>query len=357
MKPENSKKTKFCSRPFEWLEIHEGHAHFCAPDWIKDMPGVPVKNRKMRSIWNDKSVQDFRKSILDESFKYCNEKTCPFLSQKNPLPGFPSPVQYKDQIISPRLQKIIHRNLTKLNDGPFVWSCSHDKTCNLSCPSCRQNLIAASKNEITERIKLQNRVLKELKGELKTLIIATNGDAFASKVYWDLLCNLSTKKYPNLKFILYTNGTLLNENNWNKIHKIHKNITGIHISVDAATEKTYSLNRRGANWNILMENLNFVAKLRRSNLLKFVMLSFVVQKNNYQEMPLFIKLAKEFNFDSVFFERLCNWGTYSKEQFEEVSICDPKHPAHHKLQEVLKDHLFNHPIVGLGNISNIKNKL
>ena len=37
--------------------------------------------------------------------------------------------------------------------------------------------------------------------------------------------------------------------------KIHNNIEILVISIDAATEKTYNIVRRGGNWKLLLKNL------------------------------------------------------------------------------------------------------
>ena len=47
--------------------------------------------------------------------------------------------------------------------------------------------------------------------------------------------------------------------------------------------------------------------------------NFVVQKMNYKEMPDFVKWGLELDVDEVFFTKILNWGTYTDEEFKELS--------------------------------------
>ena len=58
-------------------------------------------------------------------------------------------------------------------------------------------------------------------------------------------------KFPNVLFNLQTNGVLFDEKTWDKMSKIQKNINTVIVSVDASTEKTYNITRRGGHWGKL----------------------------------------------------------------------------------------------------------
>ena len=147
-------------------------------------------------------------------------------------------------------------------------------------------------------------------------------------------------KYPKLQSIhLHTNATLWNESNWVRMQNVHKFVKSCEISVDAATKHTYeNVTRLGGKWDTLMENLEYIANIPTLN---NVTLSFVVQNDNYQEMVAFYHLAsmifsgkgKEW---SVFYNRVVNWGHWSKEKFESVDIGNPDHPEFDKLMKVYK---------------------
>ena len=125
------------------------------------------------------------------------------------------------------------------------------------------------------------------------------------------------------------------------------------ISVDAASAATYALNR-GGHWEVLLENLAFVAELRRQGPLEWVGLSFVVQENNFGEMPAFVALARSFGFDLVLFNQIVNWGTFSPPDFRRRAVHLPSHPRHPELIELLQSAAFADPIVHLGNLTSVR---
>lgn len=123
------------------------------------------------------------------------------------------------------------------------------------------------------------------------------------------------------------------------------------ISIDAASPETYAINRRGGSFEILLDNLEFVGMLRRSGPLSWVGISMVVQKNNFMEMPDFVRLGKRFGFDTVYFSQLVNWGTYGEEEFSDRAIHLPDHPRHRELVDLLKEEILSEPLVHLGNLT------
>ncbi len=70
-------------------------------------------------------------------------------------------------------------------------------------------------------------------------------------------------------------------------------------------------------------------------------------------MPEFIQLGKQYNFDSVTFSQLSNWGTYSNEEYHDRAIHLPDHPRNLEFIDMLKQDIFNDPIVYMGNLSGL----
>ncbi len=103
----------------------------------------------------------------------------------------------------------------------------------------------------------------------------------------------------------------------------------------------------------LLENLEFISQLRNNGPLEHVKISMVVQENNFMEMPDFLQIGKHYNFDSVFFVYLVNWGTFSEEEYIDRAIHLPGHPSHSKLIDMLKNVIFYDPIIHLGNLSGL----
>lgn len=122
------------------------------------------------------------------------------------------------------------------------------------------------------------------------------------------------------------------------------------VSVDAASKETYR-RIRGGNFDVLRENMKFASELRHNGQLSYFRMNFVVQKENYNEMIDFVQWGKALNVDEVFFTKILNWGTYTSEEFEQVSMMEkdgitPKP----ELREVLNHPVMQSDIVDLGTI-------
>ena len=70
-----------------------GDVYPCCPGWLKDDTNPAgydfgnIYKDKWKDIWNGEKAQEFRKSILDGSFKYCNENLCPHLQNVHSKPN------------------------------------------------------------------------------------------------------------------------------------------------------------------------------------------------------------------------------------------------------------------------------
>lgn len=343
-----AEKQRFCSRPFEWLEIQEKKAYLCCAGWVTQK-GIDISRTTVKEIWNGPQAQELRASILDGSFRYCRPECCPHMNQD----GVPiwekkgSPFQKICDISDPRLKKIIAEKKTVLNDGPLVLNCAYDHSCNLSCPSCRTEVFALKADEIGTELQFQERIFNEVKDGLEVLYVSGQGDPFASAVYRKLLRTISADDYPKMEIHLGTNALLWTRDNWDAMYKLHKNIKTTHISVDAATPQTYAVNRRGGDWNRLMKNLEFISELRRKGTLRYVTLSFVVQRNNYKEMPAFVNMVERFGFDTAYFQKFQDWGSLNDRELDLRAIQSALHPEYPQFLKILTDPILGQPNVGL----------
>jgi MoaA/NifB/PqqE/SkfB family radical SAM enzyme len=70
--------------------------------------------------------------------------------------------------------------------------------------------------------------------------------------------------------------------------------------------------RRGGNWNILIENFDFLSEINKAHL---VTLNFAVQKNNYKDLFNFLELCKQYSFNANV-HQLDDWGTWNSSVIE-----------------------------------------
>ena len=316
------KKDWICTQPFNFAEIFDHTMYMCCPQWLPDNLGNP---NNIYENWISNKANDIRRSIVDGSYKFCNENKCPKLIglKEGKSYGFIPKQEFLD-------------NIDEYTDSPIKSvKFNFDQSCNLMCPSCRTDKINYE-GEKRDRTELLISNIEEQMGEgLERIETSGSGDPFFSRTFRKWLMNFDLSKYPNLKHIhLHTNGTLWNKSNWTRMKKIHPFVKSCEISVDAATRDTYeNKTRLGGKWDDIVSNLNYIAPLP---FLEDVILSFVVQYDNFQEMKLFYNFTEEIFGGTnknwrIFFNRVSNWGTFSKEQFEHVDIGNPNHPEYNKL--------------------------
>ncbi|MHC4267825.1 MAG: radical SAM protein [Planctomycetota bacterium] len=338
----------FCPTPFEFAQVDSlGAVFLCCPQHIQYTPAGDLTQQNFMEAWNSEQAQAMRSSIIDGSFKYCSEAMCGSLQSRTLLKV--------DSPDSP-YRHIIETGITRLNRGPITINLAYDRSCNLACPSCRNDfnfykgnakqlmeMIEKTKSKAEQRLELiHNRVIGSHIKDAQRLIITGSGDPFGSKLYFKFLQDYDLQAAPDLRISLCTNGLLFTEKTWKMICK--EAIDEVDVSVDAASSKTYRINR-GGNYDKLLSNLQFIGGLRRTGELRFFSLHFVVQANNFMEMRDFVKLAQEVHCDRVCFKQLVNWGTYSEKGYLDRAVQMPKHPLHNDFLGLLSDPIFRLPQV------------
>ena len=133
----------------------------------------------------------------------------------------------------------------------------------------------------------------------------------------------------------------------------HPLIEEIAISIDAASAQTYAVNR-GGNYERLLENLAFISELRRNWNISSFRLNFVVQANNFREMPDFVELGLQLGVDRILFQKLVNANNAGMSDFENRAVHLAGHPDHKEFRELLLGERFIDPIVDLYTISDQK---
>ena len=234
-----------CPKPFDTILIDQtGSCFLCeCTAWLPQSVGNLHKNT-LQEIFDSDISKHLRQSIVDGSYRYCNSKQCQWLL-KNIVED------YKKGI--PNISTI---------------RLAIDNSCNLSCPSCRTNKI------------------------------------YHSLVYRYFMRNIGKNK--SFLFNLQTNGLLLKKM-FGRLENIFDRLNELNISIDGATKETYELLRRGGNFNLLLENLDFIKKYHKNFKINFHM---VVQKSNWHEMNQMVNLAEEFNVQKIWFNKIQNWHTY-----------------------------------------------
>jgi MoaA/NifB/PqqE/SkfB family radical SAM enzyme len=329
---------KFCPMPFESLTVDdEGRCWLCCSSNLPYVIGNLYENT-FEEIWQSDIANEIRSSILDFSFKYCNHSVCCDISDDQ-LEDSNGPVSAKPY--------------------PTHIFFNTDKSCNLSCPSCRTEKIYDFEGEAYEKkkemfYKIINYLFATPHDQEIVLDITGSGDPFGSKIYRDFLTTFDPTPWPNLILDIQTNGVMLTPTNWKRISKWHNKIRALRISIDAGTESTYNVTRRGGNWNVLLDNLEHINEKINTYKNVYVIIRYVVQDLNYKEMGNLVQLiVNNFdNFYSIDFQLVFDWGTWDYETYMQRAIWREAHPMHQDFLESIKDPILTHDKVRLGNIKN-----
>lgn len=340
-----SKENYICAVPFQAMEVHDHERFICCASWMtKYLP----KDAPVDVAWNSQEADDIRESVLDGSYRYCDDSQCPFLSElKYHKPqGMLGPLQPKGNLPL-KLKKLIKSYKEGNLQPPTNVQFSFDRSCNLKCPSCRIEMFIANSSKIKEVNATIQEIEEKFSDSIESIYITGSGDPFISVGFRNFLRNFNPEKYPRLKRIhLHTNATKWNREMWESMPNIHKYVQSCEISIDAGTKQTYENETRiNGDWNELKENLEFISKLPN---LKNVKPSFVVQQANYKEMDIFYNEMKRIFIDEsnverqlrIFYGRITNWGTFTEEEFKKHNVLDLQHPEHGEFLTALNDVIF-----------------
>jgi MoaA/NifB/PqqE/SkfB family radical SAM enzyme len=209
-----------------------------------------------------------------------------------------------------------------------------DNRCNLSCPSCRLDFFKPS-TEYTSNLKILYSKIKPVLHLFKTFG-TSSGDFFVMTEMLDIINDIPNDSRLT-SYTISTNGQLMNKYNLEKIKNTWKYIQQILISVDAATEFTYPINRRGGDFNNLLSNIDYLNILRESNQIKCSLtLNFLIQNYNYKEILQFFKLAKQKNA-GVFLQKFDRRGTLiTQNDYIKEAVFEKTHENYLDLVNILK---------------------
>ena len=346
--PDNPKyrlQGKMCATPFVQLDVLERSTHQCCASWLQTSAGDLSVSGDWRDVWNSDNAQAIRESIFDGSYRYCNKGACPMIGG-NQLVATETLAASSDFWAD-----VIGNRRTAIERGPETVNLAYDRTCNLSCPSCRTERFAADDGMRARFDDMQTRAILPMLKHAKLVFVTGSGDPFASKNFRRLFEQLTPEAYPDLKFQIMTNGMLFTPRQWEQFPNLHGRTAILKISVDAATGPTHELLRRGARWPVMLENLAFAGALTAEGLIDYFELVFTVQRENYREMGDAVTLAKQVGAKGVWFARITNWGTFSDEEYRRKAVFLPDHPEHQLFLEAMQDPRLQDSMVLLGDLT------
>jgi len=356
--PSSSKNLngRYCGHFFNRCEIESvGDVYMCCPYWLPVSIGNLNLNT-MEEIWNSEKAQAVRNQLWDgKNWPLCKHNICPKIHSDK--------LVYIDQIETRRHSRksedhdyniltdfeleAIKNKSTVAEYLPHDIQVGTDESCNLFCPSCRnEKIIHAKGKEYEKRKFLTDKLFDEIMNAPKdyqfNIWITGSGDPFGSKIFRERLQNMDLTDRPNTYLRFQTNGVMLTPKIWDSLYRVHNNIKHIIFSFDAGTKDTYEKETRlGGHWDQLISNVDYVYKQLGDMWEGRVMShNFVVQTCNYKEIPKFIQMVKDrwhrYGAESrATFSLILQWG--HMDDFEERAVWKPTHPQHEDFIRVLRD--------------------
>ena len=304
-----------CRYPFERLNIEwDGNVTFCCPAFTHDyLLGNIFKDSVEDLLYGEKAVE-FRKSVYNNTYKYCDLKYC---------------FEYRDYNIKEFEEKFVDRPLY-----PKVVHLSYVKACNVRCMTCRDDLIVETKENIENFNKIIDKVM-DICRDAEIVYLNGSGEVFVSSHLKSLIKKISDK-YPNIKFMIVSNGLLFNEKHVKEFGFDGK-IWKVGLSIHGATKKTYERIVRGGHWEQLHKNLKYISKLKKKGEIRELDFNFVFHSLNFKEMPKFVKMANKYGANA-YFSRFRKWGDSSVmcSNYEKYTCWEPNHPDYKEFIKVLR---------------------
>lgn len=316
-------KDLFCLEPFQTAMIDElGEVYICGCKAWLPTPVGNINDEPIDVILGNSISNKIRKSITNHSYTYCDEKVCKLIRNKELKHRNDLPIEFehlKDW------SETKHQNTLK---RIFF---AGDRTCNLSCPSCRTQVVKYDNqlqlNNKQKRDAVVDLFVKNLfsspNHKLEEIVMSTSGEIFASEILLEVLQKADLSNFPRCKLHIQTNGLLMKDR-WHRLKQWSDRVSTVNLTADACTKVEYERLRRGGRYERLIENLEWFKQKKVAGGINFIV-KMVVQKDNIDQLEQFYDFAKSYNADEVHYARITDWGTMSPELFSYVDVLSPEH--------------------------------
>ena len=307
-----------CWQPFRGGSIdRDGNVYVCTCDgYLPVSVGNILDFQRIQDIWNNPIAHQLQSTVQDRSYLYCDVSNCGIRQAgKKTL----------DETLDVHPTYDLFVNI--------------DESCNLRCPSCRDELIFIKRNnpEFLQKLQMINhlqKLIEDFDGPI-SLTTSGNGDPFASEIYQDFLREIKLKPGQFINFL--TNGLLL-KTRCNENLSIIENTENFYISVDAATKQTYELVRPPANWERLLDNFDYLVEKKNQGYKFEVTINFVISSLNFRDIPVLFELCAQYGF-GYRFAYLQDWYTQQGEHFKKYAVHKATHPDFRDWQELYQKHI------------------
>lgn len=179
---------------------------------------------------------------------------------------------------------------------PLSISIEPTTTCNLQCPECPSGLRKFTRPTGFIKKETVEEIVKQLGNYLFYVTFYFQGEPLLHKQFAEFVRLLKMKK---IVVATSTNAHYLTAEKSQEI--IDSGLDRLIISLDGTDAKTYSIYRKGGNFDTVISNIEFFMALRKKSKSKhpFVELQFIVFKHNEHQIKEIKILGKKLGVDKV----------------------------------------------------------
>lgn len=309
-----SEGLKVCCRGLNDIWVHgaDGSVYMCG--WTGYCIGN-LTEQTIEKIWHGELARQFRESMLDGSYRYCDDSKCPY-----------------------RANGELGKNMVDyaIPEYPEFCSLSYQKQCNYTCKFCRTTHYISCEAE-REKYKIIEHEIRKIVPHLKVFSSNGTGELFCSNSILNLIKEAEFNE--SVKFELESNGSLFNRENWERICKVGEHDLSVAITIHSFDEATYQyLSGTSIPVKQVIENLHFISRLRRQGKINKFEIATVVCERNFREMPAFVKKCLDnFDMDTIRLRFFEPYGVMDLNTEWFYDIRNKFHPYHEEFVRVMCD--------------------
>jgi pyruvate-formate lyase-activating enzyme len=308
--------------PFYDLEVFaNGDCYLCCPSWLPVVVGN-IRSKGIKNVFNSRKAQRIRIAAYKGDFRYCKNDPC---NQSNS--AYARAIHTHQLARSTELSEKLKLDILKrrliLANGPSRLSENITEVCNIRCNFCRSGF----RTEDGQVDKAFYEYLRDNANNIRVVSFCGGEPLINRRVKQTL------QRFKNSSVLFYFTSNLnhLDEEMKELLRRVK--IYAFHASLNAATRETYKKVCGSANWQGVLENLDFLINLRNNHERKFfVQISMVVTSENYKEIVEFAKLGVSKNVDRIIYYPMGEIPRNRHLQIGAKEIAETKH--------MLEDEIF-----------------
>lgn len=192
--------------------------------------------------------------------------------------------------------------------------------CNLKCPLCPTGAGLLRRRKASMKFRDFKKIFDWFAPYIIHLRLWNWGEPLLNK---DLFKMIKHAKKHDVFVNTSTNSFFLNKESAKKI--VESGLDEIIISLDGASEETYSKYRKKGNFNRVIEAMKILVSEKKKKGKKFtiIKLQFIVMEHNEHEIKKAVSLAREIGVDEIFFKTV---GIMDVSVYEPIEKYLPKNP-------------------------------